>query len=149
MGWSSFFGREGGGSPLNFDPAWPMDPRPLTICWPNTFVLPGMFLSQESASKIQRVQGPLWNFHGNCDRLEGLKVDKSRFSVPYVASLVGPMNYWGQRNTFSSIKRKNKFYISFSDVFDFYNFLGQSCLVGIYIIFVGQSCTDSNVDLSI
>jgi hypothetical protein len=68
-----------------------------------------MFHRQEFASKIQRVQGPLWDFHGNCDRFEGLKVYKSRFSVPYVASVVGPMNYRGQRITFSRTKRKTIF----------------------------------------
>jgi hypothetical protein len=87
---------------------------------PNTCVLPGMFHRQESASKIQHVQGPFGNFQGNCDKLEGLKVDKSRFSRTCVASVDGPMNYWGQRNTFSSTKIENIFYFLFSDVFYFY-----------------------------
>jgi hypothetical protein len=46
---------------------------------------------QESASKIQHVQGPFGYFQGNCDKLEGMKVYKSKFSRPCVASLEGPI----------------------------------------------------------
>jgi hypothetical protein len=68
----------------------------------------------------QHVQGPFGDFQGNCDKLEGLEVDKSRFSRPCVASVDGPMNYWGQRNTFSSTNMENDLYFLVSDVFYFY-----------------------------
>jgi hypothetical protein len=41
--------------------------------------------------KFSAFKGPFED--GSCDRLEGLKVDKSRFSGPCAASVDGPMNY--------------------------------------------------------
>jgi hypothetical protein len=54
---------------------------------PNTGVLPVIFYSQEFRSSIYS-----YKVHGHCDNLEVLKVDKSRFGVPYVASVTDPRN---------------------------------------------------------
>jgi hypothetical protein len=92
---------------------------------PNTCVLPGMFQGQDSASKPQLFQGLFGDFLGSCNRLQGLKADKSRFRGPCVASVDGPINYQGK---LSSTKRKNKFHIVLRDVFNFYGTSWASCV---------------------
>jgi hypothetical protein len=53
----------------------------------------GCSIDKNLLVKFGTFKGPLGDFLGNCVKLEGLKVDKSRLGRPRVASVDGSINY--------------------------------------------------------
>jgi hypothetical protein len=70
---------------------------PFTICeqYSSVRASPGqtrVYFQGYSTVKNFVVKFSTYKVHGHCDKLEVLKVDKSRFVVPYVASVTDPRN---------------------------------------------------------